>query len=125
MKTYPLHGVEILSKISGRHVFAHYDPVERRQEALLLVDCGKSALPADRVVQQTVLYLREINDSQREQWIRAIEVFDEDADAAATKSSSSSWSFLEAQWEFGRRSLYGLPTSKTDNDSLESLQHQS
>ena len=81
MKTYPLHGVEILSKIGGRHVFAHYDPVERRQEALLLVDCGKSALPADRVVQQTVLYLREINDSQREQWIRAIEVFDEDADA--------------------------------------------
>ena len=34
---------------------------------------------ADRVVQQTVLYLGEINDSQREQWIRAIEVFDEDA----------------------------------------------
>jgi hypothetical protein len=27
---------------------------------------------ADRVVQQTVLYLGEINDSQREQWIRAI-----------------------------------------------------
>ena len=36
---------------------------------------------ADRVVQQRVLYLGEINDSQREQWIRAIEVFDEDADA--------------------------------------------
>jgi len=36
---------------------------------------------ADRVVQQTVLYLGEINDSQREQWIRAIEVFDEDAGA--------------------------------------------
>src|ERR1700751_6294183 len=33
---------------------------------------------ADRVVQQTVLYLGEINDSQREQWIRAIEVFDEE-----------------------------------------------
>jgi transposase len=31
-----------------------------------------------RVVQQTVLYLGEINDSQKEQWIRAIEVFDED-----------------------------------------------
>jgi transposase len=30
------------------------------------------------VVQQTVLYLGEINDSQKEQWIRAIEVFDED-----------------------------------------------
>ena len=27
---------------------------------------------ADRVVQQTVLYLGEINDSQREQWIRAM-----------------------------------------------------
>jgi hypothetical protein len=36
---------------------------------------------ADRIVQQTVLYLGEINDSQREQWIRAIEVFDEDAGA--------------------------------------------
>ena len=36
---------------------------------------------ADRVVQQTVLYLGEINDSQREQWIRAIKVFDEDAGA--------------------------------------------
>jgi transposase len=31
-----------------------------------------------RVVQQTVLYLGEINDSQKEQWIRAIEVFNED-----------------------------------------------
>ncbi|HEX5176482.1 MAG TPA: IS1634 family transposase, partial [Chthoniobacteraceae bacterium] len=31
-----------------------------------------------RIVQQTVLYLGEINDSQKEQWIRAIEVFDED-----------------------------------------------
>lgn len=30
------------------------------------------------VVQQTVLYLGEINDSQKEQWIRAVEVFDED-----------------------------------------------
>jgi transposase len=32
----------------------------------------------NRVVQQTVLYLGEINDSQREAWIRAIDVFDED-----------------------------------------------
>ena len=32
----------------------------------------------NRVVQHTVLYLGEINDSQKEQWIRAIEVFDED-----------------------------------------------
>lgn len=31
-----------------------------------------------RVVQHTVLYLGEINDSQKEQWIRAIEVFDEE-----------------------------------------------
>lgn len=30
-----------------------------------------------RIVQKTVLYLGEINDSQKEQWIRAIEVFDE------------------------------------------------
>lgn len=32
-----------------------------------------------RVVQRPVLYLGEINDSQREAWIRSIEVFDEDA----------------------------------------------
>ncbi len=31
-----------------------------------------------RVVQQTVLYLGEINDSRKGQWIRAISVFDED-----------------------------------------------
>src|SRR5688500_215253 len=32
----------------------------------------------DRIVQHTVLYLGEINDGQQAQWIRAIEVFDED-----------------------------------------------
>ena len=42
---------------------------------------GDIGAGADRVVQQTVLYLGEINDSQREQWIRAIEVFDEHAGA--------------------------------------------
>jgi hypothetical protein len=31
-----------------------------------------------RIVQQTVLYLGEINDGQKEQWLRAIEVFDEE-----------------------------------------------
>ena len=31
-----------------------------------------------RVVQRPVVYLGEINDSQREAWIRSIEVFDED-----------------------------------------------
>src|SRR5688572_30077250 len=36
-----------------------------------------------RVVQHTVLYLGEINDSQKEQWIRAIEVFDEDGGGLA------------------------------------------
>jgi hypothetical protein len=35
----------------------------------------------EKIVQQTVLYLGEINDSQRAQWIRAIEVFDEDRGA--------------------------------------------
>ena len=35
--------------------------------------CGRN-----RIVQHTLLYLGEINDSQKEQWIRAIEVFDED-----------------------------------------------
>jgi hypothetical protein len=33
----------------------------------------------NRVVQHTVLYLGEISDSQKEQWIRAIEVFDEES----------------------------------------------
>jgi hypothetical protein len=46
VKTYPLHGFGILSKICRRHVFAQYDPDERRQEALLLVNRGKSALPS-------------------------------------------------------------------------------
>ena len=32
-----------------------------------------------KVVQRPVLYLGEINDSQREAWIRSIEVFDEDS----------------------------------------------
>jgi len=32
-----------------------------------------------RVVQRPILYLGEINDSQREAWIRSIEAFDEDA----------------------------------------------
>ena len=32
----------------------------------------------NRVIQQTVLYLGEINDSQKESWTRAIDVFDED-----------------------------------------------
>lgn len=34
-----------------------------------------------RIVQHTVLYLGEINDSQKQQWIRAIGVFDEDQGA--------------------------------------------
>jgi hypothetical protein len=38
---------------------------------------------AGRVVQHTVLYLGEINDSQKEQWIRAIEVFDEEGGGPA------------------------------------------
>ena len=35
-----------------------------------------------RVVQRQVLYLGEINDSQRAAWCRTIEVFDEDTDQA-------------------------------------------
>jgi len=38
-----------------------------------------------RVVQRAVLYLGEINDSQKEQWIRAIEVFDEDEGRAEVR----------------------------------------
>ena len=36
----------------------------------------------NRIVQHTLLYLGEINDSQKEQWVRAIEVFDEDSGQA-------------------------------------------
>ena len=43
----------------------------------------------NRVVQHTVLYLGEINDSQKEQWIRAIEVFDEDRNAVDQPPSST------------------------------------
>ena len=39
-----------------------------------------------RVVQRPVLYLGEINDSQREAWIRSIEVFDEDHGRQSTLS---------------------------------------
>lgn len=35
-------------------------------------------LASGKIVQRPVLYLGEINDSQREAWIRSIEVFDED-----------------------------------------------
>ena len=35
-----------------------------------------------RVVQQTVLYLGEISDSQKEEWVKAIEVFDEESGTA-------------------------------------------
>ena len=51
---------------------------QRRQGTSLLVHCGESALLGGRVLQRPVLYLGEINDSQREAWIRSIEVFDED-----------------------------------------------
>jgi hypothetical protein len=36
---------------------------------------GKSALRGGKVVQRQVLYLGEINDTQRESWCRTIEVF--------------------------------------------------
>ena len=36
----------------------------------------------NKIVQHTVLYLGEINDSQKGRWIRGIEVFDEDRRAA-------------------------------------------
>src|SRR5438552_18734109 len=37
-----------------------------------------------RIVQRPVLYLGEVNDTQREAWIRSIEVFDEDAGCQRT-----------------------------------------
>ena len=41
------------------------------------------AAAADASCSDTVLYLGEINDSQKEQWIRAIEVFDEEGGGPA------------------------------------------
>ena len=54
----------------------------------------------NRVVQHTVLYLGEINDSQREQWIRAIEVFDEDRQE---QSINSSFSRRNGRWRKPRQ----------------------
>lgn len=49
-----------------------------------------------RVVQHTVLYLGEINDNQKRQWIRAIEVFDEDQDQIEQLKLFSSEAAAEA-----------------------------
>jgi hypothetical protein len=43
-------------------------------------------LPAGRVVQRTVLYLGEINDSQQEAWRKTLEVFDESEQSYRTLS---------------------------------------
>ncbi len=57
-----------------RHTTRYKDGKEHYYWSLVENRRGKGR----RVVQHTVLYLGEINDSQRAQWIRAIEVFDED-----------------------------------------------
>lgn len=65
-----------MRRIGYRHVPQRFkDGKEHRYWSLV-----ESRRCADgRVVQRPVLYLGEINDSQREAWIRSIEAFDEDA----------------------------------------------
>jgi hypothetical protein len=67
-----------------------------------------------RVVRRPVLYLGEINDSQREAWIRSIEVFDEDARCQKRLKLFASEREMPRAWPMpcrcGSRSLnYGDP----------------
>ena len=48
------------------------------KEHRYLVDRGESSMCGRQDVQRPVLYLGEVNDSQREGWCRVIETFDED-----------------------------------------------
>ena len=62
-----------------RHnVSALHDPQEEWQRAPLLERGGEPTGSRGRVVQRQVLYLGEINDSQREAWRKTIEVFEEE-----------------------------------------------
>ena len=60
------------------NVFAQQQTVQGRQGASLLERCGKPPCRRwPRSVQKTLLYLGEINDSDRAGWTRAIEAVDE------------------------------------------------
>ena len=56
-----------------RHCKRHKDGKEHRYWSVV-----ENRRAGKRVVQRQVLYLGEVNDSQREAWQKAISVFDED-----------------------------------------------
>jgi transposase len=60
-----------------RHKIRRKDGKEHRAWSVV----ENRRVPGGRVVQRQVLYLGEINDSQRAAWIRAVEVFDDDGEA--------------------------------------------
>ncbi len=84
MKTYPLfrvmgqvvfclhHVLRCTNRRKNGKAHRHWNVVENRR------------VSGGRVVQRQVLYLGEINGSQREAWRKTIEVFDEGAAAART-----------------------------------------
>ena len=79
METLPLSLASSVRRIARRHVPQVQSAAQGRQEHRYwsLVESRRCA--DGRVVQRPVLYLGEINDSQREAWIRSIEAFDEEA----------------------------------------------
>jgi hypothetical protein len=66
-------------RASLRHVFARQDSPQGRQGHRAWSVVENRRVHGGRVVQRQVLYLGEINDSQRAAWSKAIEVFDEGA----------------------------------------------
>ena len=66
------------------HVFTLHESQEGRERAPVLERGGEPPGIGGRVVQRQVLYLGEINGSQREAWRKTIEVFEEGAATAQT-----------------------------------------
>jgi hypothetical protein len=71
-----LHGVETNLHRMMLGVLGHR-PIGRKQHQLL-----RALAAFGKIVQRRVLYLGEINDSQREAWCRVIEAFDASATLA-------------------------------------------
>jgi hypothetical protein len=65
-----------------------------------------------------VLYLGEINDSQREAWIRSIEVFDEDQAAMSGEATSGNHIVLGVSNH--PRGACGIGQNSTSNRSTDS-----
>src|SRR6202140_5708180 len=73
--------------------------------------CGR-----DKFVQRQVLYLGEINDSQRESWCRTIEVFDEKRERTLPLVSRGS-----AAPEFRRRFWRASPAQRDGTASAPAM----